>query len=105
MLFGNNPNITEELMLPISLDISNMFRTARNEKSPTAEELRQPYRPSESLFRRNIVDRNHQKFFPHNSNAKPNRPRKPSKIITSKDLPNCELFANNICLKANDYPM
>lgn len=96
IIFGNNPNVTAELMLPISLDVANMFRTARSESGPMAEELKAPYKRPTGVFRRNIANRAHVKYF---------RVRKPVKSSNSKEPPNCEFFTSTICLKSHDYPM
>ncbi|GLV48605.1 Neurotrophin 1 [Carabus blaptoides fortunei] len=96
ILFGNNPNVTAELMLPISLDVANMFRTARSDTAPMAEELKAPYKRPAGVHRRNVLDRTHTKYF---------RIRKPIKMSNSKDAPNCELFTSSICLKSHDYPI
>lgn len=127
-IFGNNPNITEELMLPISLDIANMFSRRRGKSSDFGESLTNKSNSSSEAGEEATSDEDKAEELPLAEQLRGVRrgpPRRriggsyrpllppsrfrpgpaPGKPLPKMDHTNCEMFTANICIRAKDYPM
>ncbi|XP_073982606.1 neurotrophin 1 isoform X2 [Rhodnius prolixus] len=119
---NKSENVTSQLMLPISMDIANMFRTLAREqpqgrsshgfiselyqgghriRTATGPNIRRPPPTLNGINRRN-VNGNVDKVS--NPKRRPGRPPVPMRNVPVTGTRTCTLIANELCLELNDYP-